>query len=63
MRGRYPQGPEAAQHLAGSKQARERLRVILEVIAGKLRVAEACERLGIRASRLEEPEGQRTLFE
>jgi hypothetical protein len=54
MRGRYPLGPEVAGHLAGSRQARERLRVILELIAGKLRVGEACEQLGIGGTRLDQ---------
>jgi hypothetical protein len=49
MRGRYPSGPEYVdvQHLHGSAQAKERLRVILETMMGQWRVAEACDRLGI----------------
>ena len=49
MRGRYPSGPEYVdvQHLHGSAQAKERLRVILETMMGKWRVGEACDRLGI----------------
>ena len=49
MRGRYPSGPEYVdvQHLHGSAQAKERLRVILETMMGQWRVGEACERLGI----------------
>jgi hypothetical protein len=49
MRGRYPSGPEYVdvQHLHGSAQAKERLRVILETMMGKWRVGEACERLSI----------------
>jgi len=54
MRGRYPAGPEAALQLAGSKQARQRLRVILQLLAGQLRVHEACVRLGVGATRLEQ---------
>ena len=49
MRGRIPAGPEYVdvQHLHGSAQAKERLRVILETMMGKWRVGEACDRLGI----------------
>jgi hypothetical protein len=47
MRGRIPQGPEVVEHLEGSPKAKERLRVILETMAGKWRVHEACVRLGI----------------
>lgn len=47
MRGRTPQGPEAVEPLHGSPKAKQRLRVILETMAGQLRVAEACARLGI----------------
>jgi helix-turn-helix protein len=49
VRGRYPSGPEYVdvQHLHGSAQAKERLRVILETMMGQRRVGEACERLGI----------------
>ena len=53
MRGRYPSGPEYVdvQHLHGSAQAKERLRVILETMMGKWRVQEACDRLGISEQR------------
>ena len=47
MPGRKPLGPQLAQHLEGSASAKERLEVILETIAGRLKVAEACARLGI----------------
>jgi hypothetical protein len=47
MPGRKPLGPGLAQHLDGSSGAKERLEVILETIAGRLNVAQACERLGI----------------
>jgi len=53
MRGRYPSGPEYVdvQHLHGSAQAKERLRVILETMMGQWRVSEACGRLGISEQR------------
>ena len=47
MPGRKPLGPRLAQHLDGSSGAKERLEVILETLAGRLNVAQACERLGI----------------
>jgi len=51
MRGRRPGGPEWVAGLDGSEQARERLRVVLEVVAGQCRVFEACERLGVSEQR------------
>jgi hypothetical protein len=54
MRGRYPAKPDSDPHLEGSEQARERLGVILDVAAGRCRVAQACERLGLSPSRLEQ---------
>ena len=47
MRGRIPAGPEYVEHLEGSPKAKQRLRIILETMAGKWRVSEACARLGI----------------
>ncbi len=47
MRGRKPAGPEIVEQLQGSAQARLRLRVVLETLAGRLRVQEACQRLGV----------------
>lgn len=51
MRGRKPSGPEYVDHLAGSEQAKERLKVVLETLAGTCRVQEACRRLGISEPR------------
>jgi transposase len=45
--GRKPLGPALVQHLPGSSRAKERLKVILQTIAGTLTVGEACDRLGI----------------
>jgi multidrug resistance efflux pump len=53
MRGRRPVGPELAERLDGSAQARRRMRVILETLAGTMRVIEACEELGICPQRFE----------
>jgi len=51
MRGRRPVGPEYAEKLAGSDTAKLRTKVILETIAGKCSLKEACQRLGICAQR------------
>jgi len=51
MRGRRPAGPEYADQLAGSDTAKLRTKVILETMAGKLRLKEACARLGISEQR------------
>jgi hypothetical protein len=53
MRGRRPVGPELAERLEGSAEARRRMRVILETIAGTCRVQEACAELGICEQRFE----------
>jgi hypothetical protein len=47
MAGRKPTGPPLVHHLDGSERAKERLEVILETIAGKAMIREACDRLGI----------------
>lgn len=44
---RPPKGPAAAQDLSGSSEAKRKLEVILETIAGKKEVNEACLELGI----------------
>jgi transposase-like protein len=51
MRGRHPSGPEYVDGLAGSMTAKERLKVVLETLAGTCRVQEACQRLGISEPR------------
>src|SRR5262245_20701747 len=51
MRGRRPSGPEYVETLSGSDTAKERLKVILETLAGTCRVQEACVRLGISEPR------------
>jgi len=47
MAGRKPLGPQLVHHLDGSEHAKDRMEVILETIAGKLSIREACDRLGI----------------
>jgi transposase InsO family protein len=54
MRGRKPAGPEFVERLNGSNDAKQRARVILELIAHLCRVPEACERLGIGEARLDQ---------
>jgi hypothetical protein len=45
--GRKPLGPALVHNLEGSEQAKQRLEVILETIAGRLTIEQACQRLGI----------------
>ena len=58
MRGRRPSGPECVGRLAGSDQAKERLQVILQTLAGTCRVREACRRLGISEPRFQQLRAQ-----
>ena len=51
MRGRRPVGPEYAEQLEGSETAKLRAKVILETMAGRCRLKEACARLGISEQR------------
>ncbi len=46
-RGRPPKGSRIVQHLAGSRNAKERLQVILQTVSGEKSVVEACAELGI----------------
>ena len=52
--GRKPTGPQIAERLEGSPVAKQRLEVILETIAGRLTIPEACQRLEIGESRFHE---------
>jgi hypothetical protein len=58
MRGRRPAGPEYVDHLGGSDTAKERLKVILQTLAGSCRVQEACVRLGISEPRFHQLRSQ-----
>ena len=58
MRGRKPTGPAAVERLAGSAEAKQRLRVVLETLAGRCRVGEACARLGISEPRFDQLRAQ-----
>jgi hypothetical protein len=54
MRGRKPAGPQYVDGLEGSARAKERLKVVLETLAGQCRVQEACRRLGVGEARFHE---------
>src|SRR5262252_2687679 len=54
MRGRKPSGPAAVERLPGSPLARQRLRVVLETLAGTCRVQEACTQLGLSEQRFDQ---------
>jgi len=49
--GRPPKGPRLVEGLDASEEAKSKLKVILETIAGDLSVSEACERLVVSESR------------
>ena len=51
-RGRKPLGIDQIDRVPGSPLAKERLRVILANIAGELTIEDACDALGVEASRL-----------
>jgi transposase/transposase-like protein len=51
-RGRKPLGAQLADRLEGSEHAKLRLKVILETLAGRQTIPEACEQLGIQDSML-----------
>ncbi len=50
-RGRSPAGPEAAEDLEGSAEAKRRVRLVLETVAGRQTVPEACRAMGIGEAR------------
>src|SRR5262245_16431676 len=54
MRGRYPSGPEFVEQLSGSVEAKRRLKIVLETLAGSCRVGEACVRLGVSEQRFDQ---------
>jgi hypothetical protein len=54
MRGRYPAGWEYMNQFDASADAKERFQVTVEIMTGACRVQEACARLGIGTTRLEQ---------
>jgi len=53
-RGRPPAGPRLVDGLDGSDAAKERLRVVLQTIAGELSVVDACAVLNVSEARFHE---------
>lgn len=53
-RGRPSQGPALADKVEGSEQAKVRLKIILQTIAGEMSVADACKTLGLSEARFHE---------
>jgi hypothetical protein len=53
-RGRPPSGPKLVEGMEGSQLARQRLKVILQTVAGELSIPEACAQLGISEPRFHE---------
>jgi hypothetical protein len=51
MRGRRPAGTEVVDRQEGSTTAKERVKAVLDTIAGNCRVEEACRRLKISTQR------------
>ena len=49
-RGRKPSGPKLVDGLEGSALAKRRLQVILETLAGRCTIEDACEKLGLSPS-------------
>src|SRR5262245_49032404 len=52
MRGRWPSGPEYLNKLDGSVETKERLKAILDMMYGEVRLLEACAQLGISETRI-----------
>jgi len=52
MRGRYPAGLEYVDKVDGSPVAKERARVIAELMGGELRLLEACRQLDLHETRV-----------
>jgi transposase-like protein len=53
-KGRPSLGPSLADKVEGSEQAKERLKLILQTIAGDLSVSDACKQLGLSEARFHE---------
>lgn len=51
MRGRRPSGTEVVDRQQGSSTAKERVKAVLDTIAGNCRVEDACQRLQISEQR------------
>jgi transposase len=53
-KGRPSLGPSLADKVEGSAQAKARLKLILQTIAGEISVADACKELGLSEARFHE---------
>ena len=53
-KGRPSLGPSLADKVEGSDQAKARLKLILQTIAGEISVADACKQLGLSEARFHE---------
>jgi hypothetical protein len=51
MAGRKPVGPPLVRRLDGSEQAKDRMEIILQTVAGTITIRQACHRLGIDEAR------------
>jgi hypothetical protein len=58
MRGRRPTGVEYVDRLAGSEQAKQRLKLVLATLTGQCRVQQACRQLGISEPRFQQLRSQ-----
>ncbi len=54
MRGRYPAGWEYLDRFEASAEAKQRFQATVELLLGACRVQQACERLGLGSTRLEQ---------
>ena len=52
--GRPPEGPELADRLEGTPEAKKRMKTILETLTGERTIQDACELLGIAPARFHE---------
>ena len=53
-RGRPPSGPKLVEGLEGSELAKQRLKVILQTVAGDLSIPQACTQLNVSEARFHE---------
>ncbi|HET9952339.1 MAG TPA: hypothetical protein VFS09_11155 [Candidatus Eisenbacteria bacterium] len=54
LAGRPAEGIEHIEHLSASHRAKQRLKTVVETLHGDVSIGEACDRLGVHASRFHE---------
>lgn len=54
LAGRPAEGIEHIDHLSASHRAKQRLKAVVETLHGDVSIGEACDRLGVHASRFHE---------